>query len=490
MDKYRSAYPTLRQAKTKWSKPSIIAKQGEGPSHGWYDMMRKDAREKLAASISKSKMGSMSHQTKIVREEAEDEHLYHVTHTKHVGKIQKQGLRPMQTSNWVKAGNKERYGSGEVYTFTHKDDAHQWAGRMDWAHHQKLGSGNISIITVKKPKDHKFEVDTNDPLSQAGQKGKWLKTNTPIGAHHIVGVEKYAPKKLGEDVVPFTKKGDLPVLPTTYVSDPEHIKQAKGEIWNKNYSAWKERKKAERMKTEATDKIGKPTPSAEEIAKKHGISLDQVNAQLDKGVKVEREHTNSDAEAREIARDHVHEFPDYYDRLDKMETKAKKDMNEDASQWNQDREQLRNRLEAHRALEQHMTKHHGAQSQQAAFHRYHADRIQKEINGMDEEAVPNSVGGGNIAGMPTHDTPDTSVARPLGMARRKRFAGKQVFVVDPTTYHKAYLGKRKYEHYERYLEGCDIADEIRAYGRKYWDEPIIIENEQTGAMVYLKYGSK
>jgi hypothetical protein len=35
-----------------------------------------------------------------------------------------------------------------------------------------------------------------------------------------------------------------------------------------------------------------------------------------------------------------------------------------------------------------------------------------------------------------------------------------------------------------------MADEIREYGRKNWNESIIIENEQTGAMVYLKYGSK
>jgi len=106
------------------------------------------------------------------------------------------------------------------------------------------------------------------------------------------------------------------------------------------------------------------------------------------------------------------------------------------------------------------------------------------------EDVANSVGGGNVAGMPTADTPDTSVPRGVGMVRRKKFAGKQVFVVDPDTFHKAYLGKRKYEHYEKYLEGCDIAEEIREFGRTYWAEPIIIENEQTGAMVYLKYGSK
>lgn len=435
MEKYRSEYPTLRQAKTKWSNPSIVAKQGEGPSHGWYEMLRKDAKAKLAASIRQSKLGSMSHQTKIVHEEAGEEHLYHVTHTKHVGKIQKHGLKPMQTSNWVKAGDKERYGGGEVYTFTHKDDAHQWAGRMDWAHHQKLGSGNISIVTVKKPKDHKFEVDDNDPLSQAGQKGKWLKTHAPIAAHHIVGVEKYMPKKLGED------------------------------------------------------RIGKPTKSAEQIAKKHNLSVDQINAQIKKGIEVEKEHTDDERVAHEIARDHISEFPDYYDRLGAMEKAAKKEVKEG---YDPEKEILKSRIETHRGLVQKYAKQNGERSPEAAYHRALVKRMEKELDEdyLEEDAVPNSVGGGMspvIGGEGNIHGFDPIMSKPI---RRRKFAGKQVFVVDPTTYHKAYLGKRKYEHYEKYLEGSPFAEEIRAYGRKYWDEPIILENEQTGAMVYLKYGSK
>ena len=40
-----------------------------------------------------------------------------------------------------------------------------------------------------------------------------------------------------------------------------------------------------------------------------------------KGRKVELEHTNSAALAGEIARDHLVEMPDYYDRLAKMEAR-------------------------------------------------------------------------------------------------------------------------------------------------------------------------
>lgn len=808
MENYKSFYPTLRQAKTKWSKPSIVAKQGEGPSHDWYDMMKKDARAKLAASIHTSKMGSTSHQQKIVR----------------------------------------------------------------------------------------------------------------------------------EGVVPFAKKDGMPVLPTTYVSDPEHIKKAKSKIWDKNYTDWKARKKAERVKSNSLDtpdhdwkaghvkedKLGKQTPSAEEIAKKHKISVDQVNAQIKKGIEVEKEHTDDEGMAHEIARDHLGEFPDYYDRLGAMEKAAKKKkMNEAAGEGNPSNnkgvlhellvgyhmrggshmekhkdvhgdspkqahdkikaitppdeykkinhrakaaaadisakvakhgkihdvhwtskpgdihrstgihasqkedpsdivihtkkgskithhgvslkvtdnkaghvpvsnpgmestyggqrhldahrkaiiakhpklakmtnsaarkeyiranpkvkesihamhsqvlpkiakhltgklaamdtkdladhlrkhilkatptpmqkqghthlrhtthgadgnysfshldpstshehilkdhknitvhhsgtsvifshkgtpfarhrlklqsqsdpmstvkgsgeligkhaikegydaqrevdaynksfddqkelernqktlkdylkkkytnagrraqktserkawaagkmkegydpevEQVRNRIDAHQKIAAKMAKEHGEQSQEAAFHRAYVKHMQRQLKdqGVEEgylpvtkrrwrgrlgkidqsqlkqelppktphpvpkgfkrvkdgsfnvlkkidEEVPNSVGGGMspvIGGEGNIHGFDPIMGKPV---RRKRFAGKQVFVVDPTTYHKAYLGKRKYEHYDKYLEGSPFAEEIRAYGRKYWDEPIVLENEQTGAMVYLKYGSK
>ena len=103
---------------------------------------------------------------------------------------------------------------------------------------------------------------------------------------------------------------------------------------------------------------------------------------------------------------------------------------------------------------------------------------------MKEEVVVNNIGSGNIAGAP----PDSPPVRKV--SRKGRFAGRAMWTVDEDTYYKALLGKRKYEHYEKYLEGCDCADEIREYGRKHWAESIILQNEKTGAMVYLKYGSK
>ena len=62
------------------------------------------------------------------------------------------------------------------------------------------------------------------------------------------------------------------------------------------------------------------TYSPHALAKKHNVSLDVIKEQLKKGIKVEKEHTTDTAVATEIALDHIAEYVDYYDRLEKVET--------------------------------------------------------------------------------------------------------------------------------------------------------------------------
>lgn len=62
----------------------------------------------------------------------------------------------------------------------------------------------------------------------------------------------------------------------------------------------------------------------EDIAKMHNVSVDFINNQIKKGIKVEYEHTPNKEISRRIAMDHLVEIPDYYDRLEKMESDAKK----------------------------------------------------------------------------------------------------------------------------------------------------------------------
>ena len=60
--------------------------------------------------------------------------------------------------------------------------------------------------------------------------------------------------------------------------------------------------------------------SPQDIAKIHNVGLDQIRNSLEKGIKVELEHTTSIGIASEIALDHLYEDINYYDKLEKMES--------------------------------------------------------------------------------------------------------------------------------------------------------------------------
>jgi len=52
--------------------------------------------------------------------------------------------------------------------------------------------------------------------------------------------------------------------------------------------------------------------SVEDLAKMHGVTVDDIQKELTAGIEVEMEHTNSESKAREIAMDHISEHPKYY----------------------------------------------------------------------------------------------------------------------------------------------------------------------------------
>lgn len=57
----------------------------------------------------------------------------------------------------------------------------------------------------------------------------------------------------------------------------------------------------------------------EEIAQKHGVPVEDLKLELEKGIEVEKEHTTDEKVAAEIARDHLVENPKYYQDLKKVE---------------------------------------------------------------------------------------------------------------------------------------------------------------------------
>lgn len=85
--------------------------------------------------------------------------------------------------------------------------------------------------------------------------------------------------------------------------------------WVKSYKI----NESNKIKGGKADKL-----SVKDIAKKFNVTVDYLNQQIEKGIKVEIEHTKDKEKASEIAMDHLSEFPDYYERLEKLETQAKK----------------------------------------------------------------------------------------------------------------------------------------------------------------------
>jgi hypothetical protein len=117
--------------------------------------------------------------------------LYHVTYTNKTDAIKKKGILPMQTSNWVKTHGGERYGQGEIYAFTDYADAVRWAMKMDWEFNKSFGTGKIAIVKFKP--EGEWDVDTNDPLSQAGSKGKWVKSFSSVKPQNIESIQPLTP---------------------------------------------------------------------------------------------------------------------------------------------------------------------------------------------------------------------------------------------------------------------------------------------------------
>ena len=74
----------------------------------------------------------------------------------------------------------------------------------------------------------------------------------------------------------------------------------------------------DKLKGGKADKLTK-----KDIANKFGVTVAKINKELDMGVEIELEHTNSRRLAKEIAMDHLTEIPDYYTRLKKMEKEGK-----------------------------------------------------------------------------------------------------------------------------------------------------------------------
>ena len=141
------------------------------------------------------------HRPALVGEKLLPPKLYHVTLTKHLPAIAREGLVRRQTSNW-KMGSEtgKRYGKGDVYAFESKLDAFNWALKWDWDLTREyrspeeasfvVGSGKVAILEIKNVFDD-WQLDENDPVSQSGANGRWLKRPGDIGPEYILSAQVF-----------------------------------------------------------------------------------------------------------------------------------------------------------------------------------------------------------------------------------------------------------------------------------------------------------
>ena len=75
---------------------------------------------------------------------------------------------------------------------------------------------------------------------------------------------------------------------------------------------------------------------------------------------------------------------------------------------------------------------------------------------------------------------------PLTFEPKDRFMGMKVFDVDTDRYMKSRLGKKKYSRYSRYVGEDEVGENIRAFGRKYPKDGIILRDVSTSQMIFLR----
>lgn len=101
--------------------------------------------------------------------------------------------------------------------------------------------------------------------------------------------------------------------------------------------------------------------------------------------------------------------------------------------------------------------------------------------GEDVGAAPtNSAGSGSVAGIGVGKDGEPGI---------KKFAGSRVFKVPTKNFVMARMLKRKYQRFEEYVGDANLSKEIAEYANKNYGAGIVLEDESTGAMMYLRYGN-
>ena len=116
--------------------------------------------------------------------------------------------------------------------------------------------------------------------------------------------------------------------------------------------------------------------------------------------------------------------------------------------------------------------------------------VKRKMNNIKEMNVSAIAGTGDSRLPPDQREP----GRPpelMPMQRRKtprgKFMNQETFIIPHSTFVSLREAKKKHKHYRTYLGEDDSYHDIREYAKRH-KGPIIVEDEATGAMMYVRYG--
>ena len=111
------------------------------------------------------------------------------------------------------------------------------------------------------------------------------------------------------------------------------------------------------------------------------------------------------------------------------------------------------------------------------------ETVLRKITTALNEDTPTTVSG-NVA------MRDMPLGKPPKGLVMKKFAGIDVFAVDPNIYMKSRFGKKKFDRYKKYVGEDEVGNYIRLFARKNPKTPIIVMDSSSGCMQFLRHGFK
>ena len=176
-----------------------------------------------------------------------------------------------------------------------------------WIHDVKPVKQTMKLEEAVIQQNGTDKIDVNAPESDTGAKKDPEPKGTKKGFLTFYG---YSTKENGNAM-----QEEVSLAPSS--NNPAQKAKAKAAMILKQAKE-KEALKVKHQREQDSIKesiLDKPTPSVEEIAKKHKVDVTEIEQQVKIGAKIEHEHSTAQKTAEEIARDHLSEKPDYYKKL-------------------------------------------------------------------------------------------------------------------------------------------------------------------------------